>query len=71
VSVSAVKAASPSGRAGVRAGDIIRKASGETIVSLSQLEALVQRLDKDGYFELVVERSGDRYYVPVDPQDRD
>jgi serine protease Do len=67
VMVTEVRENSPAAKAGLRAGDIILKAGGRTIMNQADL---VRALDekKDGDIQLTIDRNGSRQTISVTPE---
>jgi serine protease Do len=68
VVISGVRADTPAALAGLRAGDRIVSASGKPVMSLGQLQAVIESAAVGEELTLVVERGGQRLEVKVRPQ---
>jgi S1-C subfamily serine protease len=65
--VTEVRENSPAAKAGLRAGDIILKAGGRTIMNQTDLVRAVND-KKDGEVQLMIDRGGSRQTISVTPE---
>jgi membrane-associated protease RseP (regulator of RpoE activity) len=66
--ISGVRAGTPAALAGLRAGDRIMSAGGKPVLSLGQLQAVVESAPIGEELSVEVERAGQRLEVKVRPQ---
>ena len=57
------RAAGPSARAGLTAGDVLLAINGQAVSSIEQIKSVLERKPKS--VALLVERRGERIFVPV------
>ena len=63
--VDDVAATSPAARAGIRKGDLLLKINGVLLKTRAQLEKIIQTMEEDQTFDLVLVRNGEVFYKRI------